>query len=133
MKIYQLICLLALTKRRGVQSRIVHAPMFSALVCRTFRPNSFLREIVLQLSPGLLIAFLVAWAGTRERKTDLGLSQNGHLCVSLVLISRLLWRLYCAGCADYRLSSIKGVQFRFANFASHFIRSQIFQIDFSLI
>ena len=31
----------------------------------------------------------------------------------------------------YRLSSIKGV--RFANFASHFIRVQIFQIDFSLI
>ena len=33
----------------------------------------------------------------------------------------------------YRLSSIKGVRFRFANFASHFIRVQIFQIDFSLI
>ena len=31
----------------------------------------------------------------------------------------------------YRLSSIKGVQFRFANFASHFIRAQIFWIDFS--
>ena len=33
----------------------------------------------------------------------------------------------------YRLSSIKGVRFRFANFASHFIRVQIFQIDFPLI
>ena len=33
----------------------------------------------------------------------------------------------------YRFSSIKCVQFRFANFASHFIRIQIFQIDFSLI
>jgi len=33
----------------------------------------------------------------------------------------------------YRLSSIKGVRFRFANFASHFIRIQIFQIDFTLI
>ena len=31
----------------------------------------------------------------------------------------------------YRLSSIKGVQF--ANFASHFIRIQIFQIDFRII
>ena len=33
----------------------------------------------------------------------------------------------------YRLSSIKGVQFRFANFASHIFRVQIFQIDFLLI
>ena len=33
----------------------------------------------------------------------------------------------------YRLSSIKGVRFRFANFASHFIRVQIFQIYFPLI
>ena len=33
----------------------------------------------------------------------------------------------------YRLSSIKGVRFRFANFASHFIRIEIFQIDFTLI
>ena len=33
----------------------------------------------------------------------------------------------------YRLSSIKGVPFRFANFASHFISVQIFQIDFPLI
>ena len=33
----------------------------------------------------------------------------------------------------YRLSSIKGVQFRFTNFVSHFIRIQIFQIDFPLI
>ena len=32
----------------------------------------------------------------------------------------------------YRLSSIKGVRFRFANFASHFFRVQIFQIDFPL-
>ena len=33
----------------------------------------------------------------------------------------------------YRLSSIKGVPFRFANFASHFISVQIFQVDFPLI
>ena len=81
-KIYPLICLLSLTKRRGVQSRIVHAPMFSALVCRTFGPNSFLREIVLQLSPGLLIAFLVAWAGTRERKTgQRPKSKSSFVCI----------------------------------------------------
>ena len=33
----------------------------------------------------------------------------------------------------YWLRPIKGVHFRFANFASHFIRVQIFQIDFPLI
>ena len=33
----------------------------------------------------------------------------------------------------YRLRPIKECQFRFANFASHFIRIQIFQIDFPLI
>ena len=33
----------------------------------------------------------------------------------------------------YWLRSIKGGQFRFVNFASHFIRVQIFQIDFPLI
>ena len=33
----------------------------------------------------------------------------------------------------YRLRSIEGGQFRLANFASHFIRVQIFQIDFPLI
>ena len=33
----------------------------------------------------------------------------------------------------YRLSSIEGVPFRFANFASHFISVQIFQLDFPLI
>ena len=69
-------------------------PRYVGLFDQIFK---FLRENFSQLSLGLLIAFLVAWAGTRERKTDLGLSQNGHLCVSLVLISRLLWRLYCAG------------------------------------
>ena len=37
------------------------------------------------------------------------------------------------GPMHYRLSSIKGVPFRFANFASHFISVQIFQIDFPLI
>ena len=37
------------------------------------------------------------------------------------------------GAMHYRLSSIKGVPFRFANFASHFISVQIFQIDFPLI
>ena len=33
----------------------------------------------------------------------------------------------------YWLRSIKGGQFRLVNFASHFIRVQIFQIDFPLI
>ena len=33
----------------------------------------------------------------------------------------------------YRLSSIKGVQFSFVNFASHFISIQIFQIEFPRI
>ena len=33
----------------------------------------------------------------------------------------------------YRLRSIRGGQFRLVNFASHFIRVQIFQIDFLLI
>ena len=33
----------------------------------------------------------------------------------------------------YRLRPIKECQFRFANFTSHFIRVQIFQIDFPLI
>ena len=33
----------------------------------------------------------------------------------------------------YRLRSIEGGQFRLVNFASHFIRVQIFQIDFPLI
>ena len=33
----------------------------------------------------------------------------------------------------YRLRSIEGGQFRFVSFASHFIRVQIFQIDFPLI
>ena len=33
----------------------------------------------------------------------------------------------------YWLRPIKGVHFRFANIASHFIRFQIFQIDFPLI
>ena len=33
----------------------------------------------------------------------------------------------------YWVRPIKGVHFRFANFASHFIRVQIFQIDFPLI
>ena len=39
----------------------------------------------------------------------------------------------CIRPVHYRLSSIKGVRFRFANFASHFICVQIFQIDFPLI
>ena len=33
----------------------------------------------------------------------------------------------------YRLRPIKRGQFRFANFASHFISVQIFQIDFSAL
>ena len=33
----------------------------------------------------------------------------------------------------YRLRSVEGGQFRLVNFASHFIRVQIFQIDFPLI
>ena len=52
-------------------------------------------------------------------------------CFSRLLVFQMNF-MYCQ-CTIYRLSSVKGVRFRIANFASHFIRVQIFQIDFPLI
>ena len=42
-------------------------------------------------------------------------------------------KVACEAPVHYRLRPIKGGQFRLVNFASHFIRVQIFQIDFLLI
>ena len=56
---------------------------------------------------------------------------------------KMLWRLKVVICqcswiekagrpVHYRLRPIESVQFRFDNLGSHFIRAQIFQIDFRL-
>ena len=53
--------------------------------------------------------------------------------VTSLVLTKLLPPLNCTPPLHYGLRPIKGVHFRFANFASHFIRVQIFQIDFPLI
>ena len=54
-------------------------------------------------------------------------------CFFLFFLHLNIFNIFKSQPMHYRLSSIKGVPFRFTNFASHFISVQIFQMDFSTL
>ena len=84
-------------------------PRYVGLFDQIFK---FLRENFSQLSPGLLIAFLVAWAGTRERKTgQRPKSKSSFVCIIalhcigvdiLTIMETLLCRHWCLGVSVWR-------------------------------
>ena len=75
---------------------------------------------------------LIGWFGRTHNcwSQDIGLNY-GHLA-DRPETTLFLWSLDTFWSMHYRLRPIEGIHFRFANFAPHFIRVQIFQIDFLL-
>ena len=77
-----------------------------------------------------MFTFKVEWKATH----NCPLSISKHLKGRSEEVCPLALLAHCwSQIRHYWLRSIKGGQFRLVNFASHFIRVQIFQIDFPLI